>query len=222
MLSPEEAKRLQEEWRKQVVFQPLPRPVRTVGGTDLSFDARDQDLAYAGIVVLSYPELKVVDQVGLVMRVEFPYIPGLLAFREAPPLMECWRRLSTKPDVLLVDGHGLAHPRRFGIACHLGVFCEVPSIGCAKRILVGRHGPLGERRGSYAWLKQGEEVIGAALRTQEGVAPVYVSVGHRALLEEALQFVLRCAPSHRLPEPTRQAHLFVNALRRGERPLALE
>jgi deoxyribonuclease V len=219
-VTPEEAKRLQRELRAQVRVEPLPRPIRTVGGTDLSF-AKGGDLAYAGIVVLSYPDLEVVDRVGLSRPVEFPYIPGLLAFREAPPLLECWERLRVKPDVLLVDGHGWAHPRRFGIACHLGVLCDVPSIGCAKRVLVGRHGPVGEQRGSYAYLKHQDEIIGAALRTREGVAPIYISIGHRTTLEDALRFVLRCTTSYRLPEPTRQAHLYVNTLRRGETPLPM-
>jgi len=136
----------------------------------------------------------------------FPYVPGLLAFREVPVLAEAFRRLSQRPDLLLVDGQGLAHPRRFGIACHLGLLLDLPTIGCAKSRLVGEHGPLGEDVGRRTELRDGPEVLGLVLRTRAGVTPVYVSVGHRIGLSEAAEWTLRLCRGYRLPEPARLAH----------------
>jgi deoxyribonuclease V len=189
--------------------------VATVGGTDLSFDRRS-DVAFAGIVLLTLPGLEVVERCGVRTRTRFPYVPGLLSFRETPPLLAAWERLSTRPDVLLVDGQGLAHPRRFGIACHLGLLLDLPTIGCAKSILVGTHGPLGDQAGDWTPLVHRGETVGAALRTRPGVSPVYISAGHRVDLPSALALVRRCLGPTRIPEPTRRAHQFVNALRRGE------
>jgi deoxyribonuclease V len=150
--------------------------------------------------------------------VRFPYVPGLLSFREAPGLLAVLRRLRRVPDVLLCDGHGRAHPRRFGLACHVGLLAGLPSVGCAKSLLAGRHGRLGERRGSRSPLRettlQREEIIGTALRTRDGVRPVYVSVGHRIDLASAEALVLECAVGFRIPEPTRRAdHLVARACR---------
>lgn len=138
-------------------------------------------------------------------RTDFPYVPGLLSFREAPASLDALERLGTEIDLLLVDGHGVAHPRRFGLACHLGVLADLPSIGVAKSRLVGRHEEPAEERGSREALVDGDEVVGAVVRTRAGVRPVFVSVGHRVGLETAVELVLRCAPRYRLPEPIRQA-----------------
>jgi deoxyribonuclease V len=140
-------------------------------------------------------------------------VPGLLSFREVPPLLEAWEPLNTRPDALICDGQGLAHPRRFGIACHLGLLLDLPTVGCAKSILTGQHGPVGDTPGDWAPLTNRGEIIGAALRTRAGVSPVYVSVGHRCDLESAIALVRRCAGPTRVPETTRHAHRFVNALR---------
>ncbi|MCI0577396.1 MAG: deoxyribonuclease V, partial [Chloroflexi bacterium] len=143
----------------------------------------------------------------------FPYIPGLLSFRETPAVLEALAQLTIRPDLLLCDGQGLAHPRRLGIACHLGLLSDIPSIGVAKSLLVGRHEPLADERGRWQPLRDRGEVVGAVLRTRAGVAPIYVSIGHRISLETALKYVMRCTPKYRLPETTRQAHRLASVLK---------
>lgn len=173
--------------------------VRTVAGADISVQGKR---ARAAVVVLSYPELDVVEQVIAEADVTFPYVPGLLAFREAPILAQAFEQVKRTPDLLLVDGHGYSHFRRFGIACHLGLLLDLPTIGCAKSRLCGEHAPLDEEIGSSASLKDSDEEIGLALRTRRSVRPVYVSVGHRVSLEAAAQWVLRLCRGRRLPEPS--------------------
>jgi deoxyribonuclease V len=155
--------------------------------------------------VFSFPALEPLANATATRPVEFPYVPGLLAFRELPALLEAYAGLAEEPDLLLVDGHGLAHPRRFGIACHLGVELDRPSIGCGKSLLVGEHAEPAPRRGSSTLLLHRGERIGRCLRTRAGVRPVYVSIGHRCALEHAVSIVLACAPRYRLPEPIRAA-----------------
>jgi deoxyribonuclease V len=212
----EEARAIQTRLREQVRVEPLDvDAIETVAGADLSYEKRS-DTVFAGIVILRLPSLQVVEKVGVRTTTPFPYVPGLLSFRESPPLLEVWQKLTLRPDALICDGHGQAHPRRFGIACHLGLLLDLPTVGCGKSILVGRHAPLGETPGDWAPLVDRGETIGAALRTRPGVTPVYVSVGHRCDLPSALALVRRCAGPTRVPETTRHAHLYVNALRRAE------
>jgi deoxyribonuclease V len=214
-VTPQEAQAIQNRLRAEVRVEPLDvDAIRTVAGADISFD-KGADTVYAGFVVLRLPTMEVVERAGVRTRAVFPYIPGLLSFRETPPLLEAWEKLSARPDALICDGQGLAHPRRFGIACHLGLLLDLPTVGCAKSILTGRHGPVGETPGDWASLVDRGETVGAALRTRAGVSPVYVSVGHRCDLPSAIALVRRCAGPTRVPETTRRAHLFVNALRRG-------
>lgn len=213
-LSPKEAVELQRRLRGQVVFRPLDtRRLHTVGGVDAGYHAGK---ARAGIAVLDFPSLEMIDQVTAEMPTPFPYIPGLLSFREAPVVLQALQQLSSLPDVLLFDGHGYAHPRRFGIACHVGVLVDIPTIGCAKSILIGEHDPLGESAGSTAQLSDGDEVIGAVVRTRTRVKPVIVSVGHRIDLTSAIEIVLACRSGYRLPEPTRMADRL--ASRTGQSP----
>ncbi|HZN11853.1 MAG TPA: deoxyribonuclease V [Blastocatellia bacterium] len=211
-LTPGEAVEVQRRLAGQVQVEPLAREVHTVGGADISFN-KFSETVYAGVVVLSLPDLRVIASAGVRSTSRFPYVPGLLSFRETPSVLEAWDRLEVKPDVLMLDGQGLAHPRRFGIACHVGVLLDLPTIGCAKSILVGRHDPLPPEAGSYAPLIHRSEQVGAALRTKRGVTPVYVSVGHLIDLSSALDLVRRTTGKYRQPEPTRQAHLLVNQLR---------
>ena len=161
----------------------------------------------AAIAVLSFPELQVLEIARAEVPTTFPYVPGLLSFRETPAVLAAYERLQLKPDLLIVDGQGYAHRRRFGIACHLGVLLDIPAIGSAKSLLVGRHGQLGEERGATAELIDRREVVGMALRTRRGITPVYVSIGHRIDLPSAVRFVLDCCTRYRLPEPQRQAHI---------------
>lgn len=208
--TPAEAVALQRALAPRVREEALP-PVGTVAGVDVSVRA---GRVRAAVVVLGLPGLDVRDAAVWEGEVAFPYVPGLLSFRELPALWPALERLAVWPDAFLLDGQGRAHPRRFGLACHLGVLLDVPAVGVAKSLLVGRHGPLGEARGSTADLGHGGEVVGRAVRTRAGVRPVYVSVGHRATLDDAVALVLRCTTRFRLPEPTRRAHL----LSRGARP----
>ena len=179
---------------------------RFIAGVDISVD-RIRDRARGAVVVLSYPDLKIVETRVVGGRVDFPYVPGLLTFREAPLALAAFERLEIAPDLILFDGQGIAHPRRLGLASHLGLFLDTPAIGCAKSRLCGSHGMLGSEAGSYAELVDGDELIGAALRTKAGVKPVYVSIGHKISLGGAINWVTRCCCGYRLPEPTRLAHL---------------
>ncbi|MGB9774113.1 MAG: deoxyribonuclease V [Bacteroidota bacterium] len=214
-VTPKEAIAIQEQLRSMVVVEKVSKPIRYVAGCDISFD-KGSDTVYAAVVVLKLPELMVVDQGIAVTKVKFPYIPGLLSFRESPAVLEAWENLHIRPDVLMVDGQGLAHPRRFGIACHLGLLLDIPTLGCAKSVLTGRYEEPPLRAGSYSPLVDKDETIGVALRTCDAVSPIFVSIGHLITLEDAIQLTLKCSKGYRVPEPTRQAHLLVNALRRGE------
>lgn len=173
-----------------------------VAGADVAFD--DDEDARAVVTVMRLPDLEVVDEVVLVLPIAAPYLPGAFAARELPPLVEALEGLKAKPDVVLCDGHGIAHPRRCGLASHMGVLLDLRTIGCAKTILVGEHGALAPERGSTAELIDEGEVVGAAVRTSDGVNPVYVSVGHRVSLETAVKVVLACS-RFRIPEPLRRA-----------------
>jgi len=211
-LTPGEAIQVQQRLRNLVRLRRLARPVDTIAGADISFN-KFSETVYAGIVVLSLPDLRIIESAGVRSVAKFPYVPGLLSFREAPSLLEAWEKLITKPDVLMLDGQGIAHPRRFGIACHMGVLLDWPTVGCAKSILVGKYGELGLEAGSRSPLVDKGEQVGVALRTKNKVAPVYVSPGHLIDLDSAVDLVLRSTTKYRLPETTRQAHLLVNRLR---------
>ncbi len=214
-LTPSQAVALQKELREKVLLHPPTKPIRTVAGADISFDKYSPTL-FAGIVVLSLSNLETIEEAGAQAETKFPYIPGLLSFREIPPLLKVWQKLKNKPDVLICDGHGIAHPRRLGIASHLGLLLDVPTLGCGKSVLVGKYDEPALERGSWSPMIHKDEVVGAALRTKNRVKPVYISPGHRMDLETAIEIALACDGGYRLPEPTRRAHLLVNRLRRGE------
>ncbi|HKQ75838.1 MAG TPA: deoxyribonuclease V [Blastocatellia bacterium] len=211
-LTPGEAIEVQQRLRNLVRLQPLQHPTSVIAGADISFN-KFSETVYAGIVVLRLPDLRIIESAGVRSVAKFPYVPGLLSFRETPSLLEAWEKLNTKPDVLMLDGQGIAHPRRFGIACHVGVLLDLPTIGCAKSILVGRYGELGLEAGSRSPLIDRGEQVGVALRTKNKVTPVYVSPGHLIDLDSAVDLVLQSTGKYRQPEPTRQAHLLVNRLR---------
>ncbi|BCL15807.1 deoxyribonuclease V [Micromonospora sagamiensis] len=193
---------------------PGPTAPTTVAGLDVAY-AEDGDRLAAAVTVLDVRTLRVVDSAVVTGRPAFDYVPGLFAFRELPALLDALDRLTNPPDLLVCDGHGLAHPRRFGLACHLGVLTGLPAIGVGKTPLVGTWDPPGERRGSWSPLVDGTEVVGRVLRTQDGVKPVFVSVGHRMGLENACALVLALAPSYRLPETTRTADRLCRAALAG-------
>jgi deoxyribonuclease V len=217
-LTPREAIELQKELRARVRLAPLDRKIETVAGADISFN-KFEPTVYAGLVVLRLPTLEVVEEVGVVSETRFPYVPGLLSFRETPSVLEAWAKLQIEPDAVMFDGQGIAHPRRVGIASHVGLLIKRPTLGCAKSVLVGKYEEPAAERGSWSPLvdpKNGE-TVGAALRTKTRVQPIYVSPGHLIDLPGALELTLACDGGYRQPEPTRRAHLLVNALRRGER-----
>jgi deoxyribonuclease V len=212
-LTTAEARALQRQLSARVVTEDrLADPVRLVAGADLSYDKGCPTL-YAAVVVLDAVTGALVESRSVQREATFPYVPGYLSFREIPPLLEAFALVERRPDLVICDGQGLAHPRRLGLACHLGVLLDLPSIGCGKTRLVGRHREPGLRRGSSCRLLDGEEVIGRVLRTRTGVKPVYVSTGHRVCLETARRWVLKLAHPYRLPEPVRAAHSTVNRLR---------
>jgi deoxyribonuclease V len=204
-VSPREAAAIQEQLRGQVVTTDQFGEVRRVAGVDVGFEAAGK-VTRAAVVVLSFPGLEPCDQALARRDTRFPYVPGLLSFREIPAVLAALELLGSTPDLLLCDGQGLAHPRRFGLACHLGVLTGIPSVGVAKSRLLGEYAEPGPQRGSWAPLRDRGEVIGAVLRTRSNVRPLFVSVGHRVSLETAIAYVLRCTTGFRLPETTRRAH----------------
>ena len=210
-VSPREAMAIQLRLRARLRLDGS-GPFATVAGIDVSYD-QASNLMFAGVVVMSADGRQVLETATAAVTARFPYIPGLLSFREMPAVIEAWTTLKTRPDCLICDGHGLAHPRRFGIACHLGLLLDLPSIGCAKSLLVGTHRTPPKRRGSVEPLLDQDEQIGSVVRTRHGVAPVFVSQGNRISLDAAVQIVLDTFAGYRLPEPTRRAHLLVNETR---------
>ncbi len=212
-VSPPEAVAIQQALRREVIARDGgPGPFRHVAAMDVSY-GRGSPWIYAGIVVLRLPGFELVEQIGVRHRAGFPYVPGLLSFRESPAGLAAWERLRIRPDCLICDGHGYAHPRRFGLACHFGLLVDLPTIGLGKSVLVGAFEPPGSARGSVSDLVDGGEVIGAAVRTRQDARPVFVSVGHRISLGRAVSTVLACAPRCRIPEPVRRAHGLVNRMR---------
>ncbi len=179
---------------------------RFIAGVGISVK-RELGIATGAVVVLKYPELGLVETKIVNGELDFPYVPGLLSFREAPLTLAACERLTITPDLILVDGQGIAHPRRMGLASHLGLFLDIPTVGCAKSLLCGSYEAPGTEPGSYTEVVDSGEVIAAALRTRQGVKPVYVSIGHKVDLQTAIQWVLNCCRGYRLPEPTRLAHL---------------
>ncbi len=204
-VSPARAREIQEALRGRVVREDVFGEVRRVAGVDVGFPDRGKTVR-AAVAVLCFPELTPVDRAVAQRPKTFPYVPGLLSFREVPAAIDAFGELDAPPDLVLYDGHGYAHPRRFGAACHLGVLLDRPTIGVAKKRLIGTHAPVPEERGGWVPLLDDGEVIGAVLRTRVGVKPVYVSIGHRVGLESAVRLVMSCTGRFRLPEPTRWAH----------------
>ena len=210
-----EAVGIQRDLRDKLVLENARNfRVRKIAGADISY-SRNDDLFFAAVVVLDAETLEVIDRSFSSGRVSFPYIPGLLTFREGPVLLEAFEKLKTGVDAVMFDGQGIAHPRRMGLASHMGLFLGVPTLGCAKKKLVGDFDEPGIQRGCYSELLHKGENVGAALRTKTGVKPVFVSPGHRMGLRSAIDLTLACCSGYRIPEPTRQAHLLVNRLRVG-------
>jgi deoxyribonuclease V len=204
-LNQQKAVELQQQLSREVILTSgfKMKKVTTVAGVDTHYH---NGLATAAVVTLRLTDLAAVDHATATQGVKFPYIPGLLSFREGPVVLDAIRKLTSPPDVLIFDGQGIAHPRRFGLACHMGLLVDIPSIGCAKTWLSGRYTEPDQEKGSYSYLRDGKEIIGAVVRTRRNVKPLFVSVGHRINLRDSIRIVLKCCRRYRLPEPIRLAH----------------
>ena len=235
-VTPAEARRIQEALRERVELQDRfatetlrnrekrkskienRKAVQRVAGADVAFDFRaggtSQGRAIAGVIVYSFPEMQEIEQVWAERLLEFPYVPGLLSFRELPALLAAFAKLHETPDVIFCDAQGYAHPRRFGLACHLGVLLNCAAVGCAKSRLIGEYQEPGRAAGSWSALKDAGETIGAALRTRAGVQPIFVSQGHRVSLASAIELAVAVCDGFRIPRPTREADHFVEEMKR--------
>ncbi len=209
----EQAVELQNRLRQKITLKGWEGYPELIGGTDLSYN-KEEEIFYAGIVILYFRTLEVIEKEFFIGKVTFPYIPGLLSFRELPPLFETFKKIKNRPDVVMVDGHGYAHPRNMGLATHLGMVLDIPTIGVAKKKLVGNYEEPGHKKGDSSPLFHEGKQIGYVLRTKENIKPVFVSPGYKINFEWSLKITLKSVNSYKIPEPTRQAHLFVNEIRR--------
>ncbi|MGN7787255.1 deoxyribonuclease V [Niabella sp. 22666] len=211
-LTASEAVALQKELRTKINLSALQTPIRLIGGADISFN-KFEETVYAGIIILKYPGMIPVDRVSIVATTQFPYISGLLAFREIPALLKAWNKLDQKPDIMVLDGQGIAHERRLGIATHFGLLTDTPSVGCAKTRLTGTYTEPADIPFAESPLFHKNERIGTVLRTKIKCNPVFVSPGHKVSIDQSVDIIKNCTRKYRIPEPTRLAHLLVNEIR---------
>ncbi len=207
-----EAVKIQQELRDQLILEVPEMDLNLVAGADVSYSKGD-DVFFSSVVVLEMPGMSIIEEATAEGKVDFPYIPGLLSFREAPILIKAFEKVRSIPDAIIFDGQGTAHPRGIGLASHMGLILGLPSIGCAKKNLVGNYKPVGSEVGAYTSIKFKDDVVGAALRTKSNVKPVFVSPGHKMDVPSAIEIVIKTCRGYKLPEPTRQAHLLVNKAR---------
>ncbi|GGB66307.1 endonuclease V [Flavobacterium suaedae] len=213
-LSIPEATAIQEKLRKQLLLITKVENINTIAGADISHN-KNTDTIYAGIVILSYPQMVLQSYSLVVTETKFPYVPQYLAFREVPALLEAWKQLPDKPDITVLDGQGITHQRRMGIASHFGIMADCATIGCAKKMLFGTHSPVGEKKYSSSPIYINNDITGYALRTKDNVKPVFISPGHKVSVPDSLNIMKKCVLRHRIPEPTRRAHEIVNKFRLG-------
>ncbi len=211
-MSYKEAIETQRRLAAKVWFRRITREPRIVAGLDCAF-SKDEKKIFAAVVVIELKSFTVIETTTASRKITFPYIPGLLSFRETPVCIDAIEKLKSEPDIFIVDGQGYAHPRRFGIACHIGVLADKPTAGCAKSRLIGNFEVPGRRKGKYSNLLYGDDVVGAVLRTRADVKPVFVSVGNKITLDDAIRIVLKCTDKYRLPEPSRLAHQLVSKIK---------
>jgi len=209
-VTPQEAIKIQKDLKSKISLKKSFSKIDKIAGADVSYY---QNKMIAGVIIFEFPNLKTIEKQSFISPVNFPYIPGLLTFREGPSLLEAFKKIKITPDVILFDGHGIAHPRRMGIATHLGLFLDKPTIGCAKSRLSGKYTSVKEGKGDYALLKESEEILGVVLRTRKKVNPIFVSPGHKIDLPNSIEIILKCIVKYRLPVPVREAHIFVNQIR---------
>jgi deoxyribonuclease V len=209
-----EAVNIQHELKGKLILhdKEFPGEISIIAGADISYSKQD-DMFFAAVVLLACPTMDVIEEVSLTERAPFPYIPGLLTFREGPALLRAFEKLTSVPDCVIFDGQGIAHPRGIGLASHMGLFLDIPTIGCAKKRLIGVHDEVGTEIGDYADLMLDERIMGSVVRTKKKVKPLFVSPGHKIGLRRAVEVVLSCCRGYRLTEPVRRAHLTVNRIR---------
>jgi deoxyribonuclease V len=211
-LSYQQAIALQKQLADKPLFTSLKKPPKLIAGLDCAF-SKDKQKIIAVALILQLPDFELVETVTTVKKVAFPYIPGLLSFREAPVCIAAVEKLKKTPDLFIIDGQGIAHPRRLGLAAHLGLFFDKPTIGCAKSRLIGTFNEPPPKKGNYSLLKDKNQTIGAVLRTRTNVKPVFISVGHKCRLDDAIKWAIKCSVKYRLPEPTRLAHQIVSKMK---------
>jgi len=209
-VNPQEAIKIQKDLRSNISLKKSFSKINKIAGADVSYY---QNKMIAGVVIFEFTNLKIIERQSFISTVTFPYIPGLLTFREGPSLLAAFKKIKNDPDIILFDGQGIAHPRRMGIATHLGLFLDKPTIGCAKSKLSGKYTSVGEEKGDYTLLKEGKEVLGAVLRTRRKVKPIFISPGYKIDLSNSIEITLKCIVKYRLPVPVREAHIFVNQIR---------
>jgi deoxyribonuclease V len=209
-VNPQEAIKIQKDLKSNISLKKSFSKINKIAGADVSYY---QNKMIAGVVIFEFPNLKTIERQSFISTVNFPYIPGLLTFREGPSLLAAFKKIKNDPDIILFDGQGIAHPRRMGIATHLGLFLDKPTIGCAKSKLSGKYTSVGEEKGDYTLLKEGKEVLGAVLRTRRKVKPIFISPGYKIDLSNSIEITLKCIVKYRLPVPVREAHIFVNQIR---------
>jgi len=215
-ISIKDAPGIQKQLARKVRLKGKRKPPEIVAGADISF-AQNSSRAFAGVVLLKFPSLEVMDEFTSEGELTFPYIPGLLSFREAPILLELFKKVRPAPDLIFFDGQGLAHPRKLGLACHVGLFLDCPAIGCAKSKLIGDYEEPEQGKGSFSHLLDTDQnVLGAVLRSRDGCKPIFISVGHKINLKTAVQRTLECTTRYRIPEPTRLAHNLVTKMRQRQ------
>ena len=212
-----EAVSIQQELKRELILHNKysPRKIKTIAGADISY-SKQSDLFYAAVILFELPSMDIIEEKTITERAPFPYIPGLLSFREGPALLKIFESFRHTPDAVIFDGQGIAHPRGVGLASHMGLFLDIPTIGCAKKRLAGHHGEIGKDAGDYADLIMDDQIVGAVLRTKRNVKPVFISPGHKIGIKKAVEIVLSCCRGYKLPEPTRKAHLLVNQFRLKE------
>ena len=211
-LTPAQAIALQNELRRQIQIKPLDKEIKIIAGSDISFN-KYSDTVYAGIVLFRYPDMQIIGESTAISTTTFPYISGLLAFGEVPALLEAWKKLTIQPDLLLLDGQGIAHERRMGIATHFGLITDIPTIGSAKSRLTGRYDEPANQAFAQSPMYDKGELIGVALRSKKNCNPIYISPGHNIDMQQSVDVIKNCIRGYRIPEPTRQAHLLVNKIR---------
>lgn len=211
-VSIEQAKAIQLELKDRIQIKKLGSPVRSVAGCDVSY-SKKTEMCFAVVMVFKFPTMDIVEQTQASGPVNFPYVPGYLTFREAPILLKAFEKIENMPDLVLFDGQGIAHRRQMGLAAHLGLILDLPSIGCAKNVLVGKFEQPEDIQGSYTELIYQNRIIGAVVRTRDGVKPLFVSSGYKITIDEAIEWVLRACTKYRIPEPIRRSHITVNQLR---------